>query len=115
MEYNFVVSDTARLDISGVKSYIESKNSLAAEKFSVQIVKTLATIKLSPGIGRNAAERFDIETDYLFFPVRSYTYLVFYTFDGQTVTIHRMLDSRSDYLRILGFRQNDNHDCEDEE
>jgi plasmid stabilization system protein ParE len=104
MKYILIVSDPARLDILGIKDYIASDNPYAATKVSTRIYKTLSTLESNPKIGGSMAKRFKVQTDYFFFAVSPYPYIVFYRLNAQTITIDRVLDGRRDYLGLLGLK-----------
>ena len=105
MKYDFTLSTPAKEDILGINDYIAADNPYAAAGVSSRIYEVLTLIRNNPKVGGKISERFNLKSDYLFFIVLPYTYMIFYTLHGQDITIHRVLDGRSDYLSTLGLKK----------
>lgn len=105
MKYNLSLAIEAHNDIDGIGRYIALDNLSAAKKVTARIFKVLDTIVSNPKIGASAAERFQVDTDSLYFVVLPYTYIIFYNIKAQEVKVSRVLDSRRDCMSILGWKE----------
>jgi len=102
MEYKLSLAVEAHYDIEKTTLYISSKNPAAATRVVARIFKALDNIRINPKIGGSAAERFNVETDSLYFVVLPYSYIIFYNIVGQEIRVNRVLDSRRDCISVLG-------------
>jgi len=96
-----LISPEARKDLEGIKTYIskELENPIAAVNVVSRIIKSIKSLKDTPGIGRPLATKVSFETDYRFLVCGNY--LAFYRFEDKTVYVDRILYGRRDYVKIL--------------
>ena len=101
MSYELVISNRAEIEIAKIRDTIAKDNPQAASKVASRIYDVTETIAHFPGIGGSVSERFGIKSDYLFFVVLPYTYIIFYKTVGDKVFIGRVIDGRRDCVRVL--------------
>ncbi|MDP3110860.1 MAG: type II toxin-antitoxin system RelE/ParE family toxin [Thermodesulfovibrionales bacterium] len=86
-------------DLNEIVSYIAAENLTAAEAVAAKIEKNLLHLSDHPFIGRVPEEDELTGLGYRYLIVQNY--LIFYTIEGQTILIHRMIHGARDYLRLL--------------
>ena len=88
-------------DIQETNRYIASvlKNRSAAIRITKMIVRNCKQLKGQPEIGMSVAARTGYHSDLRYLICESW--LVFYRIQGDTVRIVRVIDGRTDYVRIL--------------
>jgi len=101
MKYELMIAPSAHEDIAGIKHYIANDDPQAADNVAGRIYATIDTIESFPKIGGSVSERFGIKSDYLFFVVLPYTYIVFYKIEKAFIFVDRILDGRRDCVRVL--------------
>ena len=101
MEYKLVISKKAEKDILSICDYIAKDCMQSANKVATRIYETIENIGRFPKMGGSTAERFEIESDYQYFPVLPYPYLIFYKTIKDKVNIGRVIDGRRDCIRVL--------------
>lgn len=74
-------------------------NPEAAGNITNGILSSCQRLRDFPGMGVSLKEKIELDTNYrcLFFR----NYIVFYTFDSSTVIVNRILDGRTEYLKII--------------
>ena len=88
-------------DLVDIKRYIaEDRNSpIAALNTVTKIIKRIKILEQFPETGAKLSSIIDIITDYRFLVCSNY--IAFYRFDGEYVSIIRILYGRRDYVKIL--------------
>ncbi|MBO7449017.1 MAG: type II toxin-antitoxin system RelE/ParE family toxin [Clostridiales bacterium] len=102
MKYMIKFSKYALLDLDHVWDDVlaVSGNSAIAYKYIDDLLSQIEKKKDFPMSGSPLYYE-DMFTGYHYFAFKAY--LVFYRIDSETMLIDRVLCSRSDYLRVLGF------------
>jgi addiction module RelE/StbE family toxin len=95
------ISPEALDDLQDIKQYIsaELQNPIAAARIVAKITKVMRRLIRFPSSGSPLTARIALQTDYRY--LVSGNYLVFYRYNGNVVTISRVLYGRRDYLSIL--------------
>ncbi|MEK6581189.1 MAG: type II toxin-antitoxin system RelE/ParE family toxin [Nitrospirota bacterium] len=86
-------------DLNEIVTYIAAENLTAAEALAAKIGKNLSHLSNHPFIGRVPEEDELTRLGYRYLIVHDY--LIFYTIEGQTILIHRIMHGARDYLRLL--------------
>lgn len=88
-------------DIQETKRYIASvlKNRSAADRITKMIIRSCRQLKEQPEIGMSVEARTGYSSDLRYLICESW--LAFYRIQGDTVQIVRVIDGRTDYVRIL--------------
>ena len=98
---NIVYTPQAREDLREIKQYISNnlQNPIAAKNVTDGIIKSIHRLSLMQNLGVELSEKTGRETDYrcLF----SGNYGIFYIAFDDAVRIYRILDLRTDYMRII--------------
>ena len=91
-------------DLRAIKSYIAKnlRNPKAAARITGGILDSCARLKELPQLGMSLSAKLGMETElrYLLWE----NYLAFYRVEDDQIQVIRILDGRSDYLRVL-FRE----------
>ena len=98
----------AREDLRELKEFIamEYQNPKSATEITQKIMRTCSNLKRFPRMGMRLSEKIPVETPLRFLICGKH--FVFYRIDGTTIRITRILDGRSDYIRILFGDLNEN-------
>ncbi|KAF0144333.1 MAG: RelE/StbE family addiction module toxin [Nitrospirae bacterium] len=91
--------EIAEDDLNEIVTYIAAENFTAAEALAAKIEKNLSHLSVHPFIGRVPEEEELTRLGYRYLIVQDY--LIFYTIEGQTILIHRIIHGARDYLRLL--------------
>ncbi|MBQ4544791.1 MAG: type II toxin-antitoxin system RelE/ParE family toxin [Oscillospiraceae bacterium] len=96
-----VYSPQARKDLLELREYISNvlKNSVAAKNVTDKILKTVHLLQEQPNIGIRLSEKTGRDTDYLCLFVGKYGAI--YRIEDEKINIVRILDLRTDYMRIV--------------
>lgn len=93
----------ARADLRAMRDYIAHtlKNPVAARRFTDRIVKSCARLKDHPRMGAGLSEKTGRDTDLRYLVCGDQ--IAFYRVEEgeQMVSIIRILDGRTDYLRVI--------------
>lgn len=91
----------AQLDLREIKDYISKVllNKTAASRISKAILASCSHLKDNPYLGKDLAVLIDEPTAYRY--VICENYLCFYTIHSDFIAVERILDGRTDYLRII--------------
>ena len=92
-------------DLTEIKQYIAKDlgSPLAAGKIISGILASCSLLKNQPGLGMELSKRIGRETDYRY--LISGKCIVFYRIEGNSVSVYRVIDSRTDYIRTIGLVQ----------
>jgi plasmid stabilization system protein ParE len=101
MDFNLIYSKQADKEIDQIHDYVAMFNPGAAEKIVRHIRETAIALRDFPRIGGRVAERYEIESNSLFFVANPYPYIIFYEIIKNNVVINRVLDGRRDCVSIL--------------
>ena len=86
-------------DFTEIVTYIASDRPSAAGALAAKIEKNLQLLSQNPHLGRVPKEEELARLHYRYLVVENY--LIFYTIEGQTVYIHRILHGARDYLPLF--------------
>lgn len=88
-------------DLENTRSYISNnlKNRKAATKLLREIVESCKQLKDFPNLGRSLIDPDGAVTNYRLLVIRNQ--IAIYEIIEDTVRIHRILDARTDYLRLI--------------
>lgn len=98
-KYSIRFLGIAEEDLIEIVSYIALDNPDAAEKLASKIEDNILLLSDNPLIGKRPREIEFKRLNYYYLIVDNY--LIFYTIESNTVFIHRILHSASDYKSIL--------------
>jgi toxin ParE1/3/4 len=86
-------------DLNDIVTYIAAENPIAAEVIAAKIERNLLYLSTHHFIGRVPDEEELARLGYRYLIVQDY--LIFYTIEGQTILVHRIIHGARDYLRLL--------------
>lgn len=91
----------AREDLAQTKEYIEMvlKNPIAAQNVTNRIIQKCSILKEQPMCGVSLSERTGRDTDLRFLVCENR--LAFYRIDGNYISIIRILDGRTNYMKVI--------------
>ncbi|MEK6566563.1 MAG: type II toxin-antitoxin system RelE/ParE family toxin [Bacteroidota bacterium] len=89
----------AEEDLNKIVSYVAADRPSAAEELADRIEKTLQLLSRNPGLGRVPTEQQLVRLGYRYLVIENY--LVFYTLEGTTIYVHRILHGARDYLSLF--------------
>lgn len=97
----------AREDLRQIRAYFASalQNPLAGERITARIVKGCGMLKEHPLLGLALSEKIARATD-LRYLIQG-NYLIFYRVSAEVLSVIRILDGRTDYLRLLQLGQDE--------
>ncbi len=96
-----IYSPQAREDLREIKIYISDvlKNPIAAKNVTEKIIKSVHRLSEQPNLGFALSEKTQRDTDYLC--LLSGNHGIFYLIKESHIQIIRILDLRTDYMRIV--------------
>jgi len=97
--YSVRLLGAAEGDFTEFVTYIAADRPSAAEAIAAKIEKNLRLLSTHPHLGRIPDEEELIRAGYRYLVVENY--LIFYTIEGQTIYVHRILHGARDYLSLL--------------
>lgn len=86
-------------DLTEILTYIAADRPSAAEPLVARIEKRLQLLTQNPHSGRIPNEEELIRLGYRYLVVENY--LLFYTIEGRTILVHRILHGARDYLSLF--------------
>jgi toxin ParE1/3/4 len=98
-KYRIKVLRIAEDDLVEIVTYISVDRPAAAEALATKIEKNLNLLSANPYLGRVPKEDELAGLNYRYLVVENY--LLFYTIEGQTVYVHRILHGARDYLTLF--------------
>ena len=98
-EYSVRLLRIAEDDLTEIITYIAADRPSAAEKLAARIEKNLHLLARNPHLGRIPNEEELVRAGYRYLVVENY--LIFYTIEGKTILVHRILHGARDYLNFL--------------
>ena len=98
-EYSIRLLQAAEEDLNEIILYIAADNPAAAETLCNKIEKNLSYLSKHPFLGTIPHEEELSAMGYRFLVVQNY--LIFYTIEGHSILIHRILHGARDYLSVL--------------
>ena len=98
-KYTLRLLQAAEDDFQEIITYIALDSPSAAEAVADKIEKSLSTLSTYPFLGKIPPEEELANMGYRFLVVQNY--LIFYTIEGHTLWIHRILHGARDYLGLL--------------
>lgn len=88
----------AESDLSEALAYIAADRPGAADALLLKFIKHLTLLSRNPRLGRSAEEEDLSRMGYRYLIVENY--LVFYTIEGKTIYVHRIVHGARDYLNV---------------
>ena len=98
-KYKVKLLRIAEDDFLEIVSYISADRPSTAEALATKIEKNLDLLSKNPYLGRVPKEEELARLHYRYLVVENY--LIFYTLEGQTILIHRILHGARDYLTLF--------------
>ncbi|MGA2622613.1 MAG: type II toxin-antitoxin system RelE/ParE family toxin [Bacteroidota bacterium] len=98
-KYNVRLLRIAEDDLWEIVSYISTDRPVAAEALAAKIEQSIKLLSKNPRLGRVPKEDELNRLHYRYLVVENY--LIFYTIEGQTIYIHRILHGARDYLTLF--------------
>ena len=88
-------------DLQHTKAYISDvlHNPKAAKRITKQILDMCGNLKEHPNLGMSLKAKTDIDTDLKYLICENH--IVFYRIEGNWVMVVRILDGRTDYMRVI--------------
>ncbi len=98
-EYHVRLLRVAEDDFSEIVDYVAAERPSAATVLVMKIERDLKLLSKNPYLGRIPKEDELRAAGYRFLVVEEY--LIFYTIEGETIYVHRILHGARDYLNLL--------------
>lgn len=98
-KYTVCLLRIAEDDLSEIISYIAADRPSAAESLATRIEKKLRLLTRNPHLGHIPNEEELARVEYRYMVIENY--LAFYTIEGQTIYVHRILHGARDYLNLF--------------
>jgi plasmid stabilization system protein ParE len=98
-KYDVRLLRIAEDDFSDIVAYIAADRPSAAETLATKIEKNLNLLSKNPYLGRIPEEDELARLHYRYLVVDNY--LIFYTIEGHTIYVHRIIHGARDYLRLI--------------
>ncbi len=98
-KYGIRLLRAAEDDFTEIVSYIAADRPSAAEALATKIEKNLQLLSRNPHLGRVPKEDDLARLHYRYLVVDDY--LIFYTIEGRTIYVHRILHGARDYLSLF--------------
>ena len=98
-KYNIKLSRIAEDDVSEIVSFVSADRPSSADALATKIEKNLNLLSKDPYLGRVPKEN-ELSRLHYRYPVVE-NYLIFYTIEGQTICVHRILHGARDYLSLF--------------
>jgi len=98
-EYTVRLLRVAEDDLTEIITYIAADRPSAAETVLLKIEKNLALLSKNPRLGRIPKEEELEQSGYRYLVILDY--LVFYTIEGKSIYVHRILHGARDYLSLF--------------
>ena len=91
----------ARTDLRELRRYIGESlgNPGAAARISGEIIRDCSRLKQFPELGMELCRKIDVETDLRYLICNKH--FAFYRIEKAYISVTRILDGRTDYLRVL--------------
>ena len=86
-------------DLAEIVSYIAADQPAAADVLASKMEKSLRRLSRNPHLGRLPKEEELARLHYRYLVVENY--LIFYTIEGKTIYVHRILHGARDYLSLF--------------
>ena len=88
-------------DLAEIKQYIKEElgSPIAAGKIISGILASCSLLKSQPRLGMELSKRIGRETDYRY--LISGNYIVFYRIENKNISVYRIIDARTDYIRTI--------------
>ncbi len=99
LAYKLRINPLAQEDLRGIKEYIEKDDSDAAIKIIKELLEKMELLKQFPELGQMLMYKININTKYRYVVVGSY--LIFYLFEDNTISIQRVLRGSRDYISLF--------------
>lgn len=97
--YKVLIYPSAEHDLTEIREYFLYKLKISPNKHFEMFYKTIDTLETNPFLFPLLKDPFLNQLGYRMIPIDNF--LLFYTFDNDTVQIHRFLYGRRNYLSIL--------------
>lgn len=98
-KYSIKLLRIAEDDLLEIITYISADRPTAAEELATKIEKKLNLLSKNPYLGRVLKENELARLNYRYLVVENY--IIFYTIEGGTIYVHRILHGARDYLTLF--------------
>ena len=102
MKYTLEITPVVYSDLSNIKTYIALDKPSAAKKVVKKITTAIRSLPDNPFSAIELRKKFGLDTDLRGKIVKPH--IIIYDVTGTHIKAYRVLDCRSDYLSILGFK-----------
>ena len=99
MSYQIRINPIASEDIKNIKEYIAEDNLDAAIKVVKDIVEKIESLSEFPEMGKMLMYKINLNSKYRY--AVSGSYLIFYLFENNIVSVQRVLHGSRDYMYIF--------------
>ncbi|MCL2176737.1 MAG: type II toxin-antitoxin system RelE/ParE family toxin [Firmicutes bacterium] len=103
MNYLLEISEVAEGEILGIESRVALNSPKNAKAITDNLVKSMRNLTLFPKMGVALKGKFGIDTNFRALFNSKYPYVTIYEVIDKTVYILRVLPSKSEYIKTLGF------------
>ncbi|NCS89916.1 MAG: type II toxin-antitoxin system RelE/ParE family toxin [Ignavibacteria bacterium] len=98
-KYKIRLLTIAEEDFTEIISFISAENPIEADAIANKIEKNLELLSENPNLGRIPREEEIRNLGYRYLIVQNY--LIFYTIEGRTIYVHRILHGARNYKSLL--------------
>jgi len=98
-KYKIRLLTIAEEDFTEIISFISAENPIEADAIANKIEKNLELLSENPNLGRIPREEDIRNLGYRYLIVQNY--LIFYTIEGRTIYVHRILHGARNYKSLL--------------
>jgi len=98
-KYQIRLLTIAEEDFTEIISFISAENPIEADAIANKIEKNLELLSENPNLGRIPREEEIRNLAYRYLIVQNY--LIFYTIEGRTIYVHRILHGARNYKSLL--------------
>jgi len=98
-KYQIRLLTIAEEDFTEIISFISAENPIEADAIANKIEKNLELLSENPNLGRIPREEEIRNLGYRYLIVQNY--LIFYTIEGRTIYVHRILHGARNYKSLL--------------
>jgi plasmid stabilization system protein ParE len=98
-KYQIRLLTIAEEDFTEIISFISAENPIEADVIANKIEKNLELLSENPNLGRIPREEEIRNLGYKYLIVQNY--LIFYTIEGKTIYVHRILHGARNYKSLL--------------
>ena len=99
MSYKLRINPIVQQDLKDIKEYIEKDDPVAALKVINELLGKMDLLRQFPELGKMLMYKIKTNTKYRYVVVESY--LIFYIFEDNIISIQRILHGSRDYISLF--------------